>query len=127
MISGNKLAITNGKFPSLPPNPRLNCFYDIIKGCLNVPTSEMLTTSMILERLAAIAEANNFDPQEPARVEITEKPPPPARPAPPTPSHSSAPSKSAPPKSAPSVPQHRPAITQVQPQKVSGHQSSGLC
>lgn len=61
LFVGNKLAIVNGKYAPLPPNPRLICLHDIVKGCLEVSPVRRLTTSMILERLAAIAESNNFE------------------------------------------------------------------
>ncbi|XP_077262396.1 cyclin-G-associated kinase isoform X2 [Temnothorax americanus] len=82
---GNKLAIVNGKYPPLPPNPRYACLHDLVKGCLQVSPIQRLTTAQLLERLAAIAESNDFDPREPARIEITIKPSPPPRPTPPPP------------------------------------------
>ena len=117
------MAIINGKFPPLPLNSNLSCFYDIIKGCLQVPTSQRLTTAMILERLAAIAESNNFDPREPAKVDI-QKPALPPRPAPPVPSASM---NSAPLRPAPPIPLQRPNTVPVTTQKLAGsQQSSGL-
>ncbi|XP_078043088.1 cyclin-G-associated kinase [Augochlora pura] len=106
---GNKLAIVNGKYPPLPPNPRINCFYEIVKGCLEVSPMKRLTTSMILERLAAIAESNNFDPREPPKVEVVAKTPPPPRPTPP-PNTSTPPPRPSPPVNAPPP---RPAPAQV--------------
>ncbi|KAK2578217.1 hypothetical protein KPH14_009762 [Odynerus spinipes] len=81
---GNKLAILNAKYSPLPPNPRLACLHELIKGCLHVSPMQRLTTAMLLERIAAIAESNNFDPREPPKVEIVTKPPPPPRPTPPS-------------------------------------------
>ncbi|KAF7414420.1 hypothetical protein HZH68_002909 [Vespula germanica] len=81
---GNKLAILNAKYPPLPPNPRLACLYELIKGCLNISPTQRLTAAMLLDRLAAIAESNNFDLREPPKVEIAIKPPPPPRPTPPS-------------------------------------------
>ncbi|XP_076300250.1 cyclin-G-associated kinase [Lasioglossum baleicum] len=97
---GNKLAIVNGKYPPLPPNPRVNCFHEIIKGCLEISPVKRLTTSMVLERLAAVAESNNFDPREPPNVEVVAKTPPPPRPAPP-PSTLTPPPRPSPPMNAP--------------------------
>ena len=97
-FAGNKLAIVNGKYASLPPNPRLACLHDIVKGCLEVSPVRRLTTSMILERLAAIAESNNFDPREPPKVEVPVKTPPPPRPVqPPPPSTPTPPPRPSPP------------------------------
>ncbi|XP_011499712.1 PREDICTED: cyclin-G-associated kinase [Ceratosolen solmsi marchali] len=126
---GNKLAIVNGKYPPLPANPCLGCFNDLIKGCLQVSPTQRLTTAALLERLAAIAESNGFDPREPAKLEFTPtKPPPPTRPAPPVPSAAASgtglgggatmpPSRPTPP-----MPTHQ----QGPPQKTPGTQSSGL-
>ncbi|KZC09191.1 Cyclin-G-associated kinase [Dufourea novaeangliae] len=120
---GNKLAIVNGKYPSLPANPRLSCFHDIVRGCLEVSPVRRLTTSMILERLAAIAESNNFDPREPPKVEVVVKTPPPPRPTPP-------PSTPAPPPPRPSppvtMPPPRPAPAQTTVAKVPVAQPTGL-
>lgn len=84
LFAGNKLAILNAKYPPLPPNPRLACLHELIKECLNVSPTQRFTTAMLLDRLAAIAESNNFDPREPPKIEIATKPPPPPRPTPPS-------------------------------------------
>ncbi|XP_047343774.1 cyclin-G-associated kinase isoform X2 [Vespa velutina] len=81
---GNKLAILNAKYPPLPPNPRLACLHELIKGCLNISPTQRLTAAMLLDRLAAIAESNNFDPRESPKVETAIKPLPPPRPTPPS-------------------------------------------
>ncbi|CAK9818295.1 Cyclin-G-associated kinase [Anthophora quadrimaculata] len=119
---GNKLAIVNGKYPPLPPNPRLSCLHDIVKGCLEVSPVRRLTTSMILERLAAIAESNNFDPREPPKVEVTVKTQPPPRPTPP-PSTPVPPPRPSPPVSAPPP---RPSPAQTAVAKVPVAQTTGL-
>nr|XP_012227605.1 PREDICTED: cyclin-G-associated kinase [Linepithema humile] len=82
---GNKLAIVNGKYPPLPPNPRYACMHDLVKGCLQISPIQRLTTAQLLERLAAIAESNDFDLREPPRIEVAIKPSPPPRPTPPPP------------------------------------------
>ncbi|XP_031846486.1 cyclin-G-associated kinase isoform X2 [Nomia melanderi] len=120
---GNKLAIINGKYPPLPSNPRVSCFYDIVKGCLEVSPVKRLTTSMILERLAAIAESNNIDPREPPKVEVVAKTPPPPRPAPPPSSTPAPPPRPSPPVS---VPPPRPAPVQAAVVKVPVAQPTGL-
>ncbi|CAL7942497.1 unnamed protein product [Xylocopa violacea] len=119
---GNKLAIVNGKYPPLPSNPRLACLHDIVKGCLDVSPVRRLTTSMILERLAAIAESNNFDPREPPKVEVPTKAPPPPRPAQP-PSTPTPPPRPSPPANVP-PPRSVPAQTAVA--KVPVAQTTGL-
>ncbi|KOC61652.1 Cyclin-G-associated kinase [Habropoda laboriosa] len=119
---GNKLAIVNGKYPPLPPNPRLSCLHDIVKGCLDVSPVRRLTTSMILERLAAIAESNNFDPREPPKVEVAVKTQPPPRPTPP-PSTPTPPPRPSPPVS---VPPPRPSPAQTTVAKVPVAQTSAL-
>ncbi|XP_014481590.1 PREDICTED: cyclin-G-associated kinase [Dinoponera quadriceps] len=81
----NKLSIVNGKYSMLLPNPRYACLHDLVKGCLQVSPIQRLTTATLLERLAAIAESNNFDPREPPRIEVAIKPSPPPRPTPPQP------------------------------------------
>lgn len=127
------MAIINGKYSPLPPNSQLSCFNDLIKGCLQVSPVQRLTTSAILEQLAAIAESNGFDPREPANIEIstTQKVLPPTRPAPPTPSPTAtqsnigvSPARPAPPVPS-SQPPPRPSPPQMQSQKNLGHQSSG--
>ncbi|XP_031789638.1 cyclin-G-associated kinase isoform X2 [Nasonia vitripennis] len=141
---GNKLAIVNGKYPPLPAHPRLGCFHEMIKGCLQVSPTQRLTTSALLERLAAIAESNGFDPREPAKVEVAPaaavappKPPPPTRPAPPPPAtvpvsaHGGGPPpRPSPPVGAAGAPPPRPAPVHphqgLPHQKLPGHQSSGL-
>lgn len=92
---------------------------------------------MILERLAGIAEANSFDPREPANIEESVKAPPvrptapPTRPAPPPPRPvppSSSPAVVPPPRPSPpmtNTPQ-RPASVQTSSQRASAHQSSGI-
>lgn len=80
---GNKLAIINAKYSSLPPNPRFACLHDLVTGCLQASPVQRFTTAIVLDRLAAIAESNNFDPREPPMIEIVTKPPPPPRPSPP--------------------------------------------
>ncbi|XP_076236948.1 cyclin-G-associated kinase [Calliopsis andreniformis] len=119
---GNKLAIVNGKFPPLAANPRLSCLHDIVKGCLEVSPVKRLTTSMILERLAAIAESNNFDPREPPKIEIVAKTPPPPRPAPP-PSTPTPPPRPIPPVN---IPPPRPAPVQTAVTKIPVAQPTGL-
>ncbi|XP_017764332.1 PREDICTED: cyclin-G-associated kinase [Eufriesea mexicana] len=119
---GNKLAIVNGKYPPLPPNPRLACLHDIVKGCLEVSPVRRLTTSMILERLAAIAESNNFDPREPSKVEVSSKTPPPPRPAQP-PNTPTPPPRPSPPIN---VPPPRPVPVQTAVAKVPVAQTTGL-
>lgn len=110
----------NGKYPPLPPNPRYACLNDLVKGCLQVSPIQRSTTAQLLERLAAIAESNNFDPREPPRIEVAAvRPSPPPRPTPPPPpsSSSSSPSSSNMPPPCPSqpatMPPPRPAPMQV--------------
>ena len=100
------MAITNARYTALAPNPRLSCIHELIKGCLDASPVKRLTTSMLLERLAAIAESNNFDPREPANIEIVKAKAaaPPPRPAPP-PMGSAVP----PPRPSPPQPPPRPA------------------
>lgn len=103
---------------------------------------QRLTTSSILERLAAFAESNGFDPREPAKLEIPvaapQKPPPPMRPAPPAPSstavgvHGAPPPRPAPPVGGPGGPPSRPVpmpphqqLHQGMAQKLPGQQGSG--
>lgn len=81
-----------------------------------------LTTSMILERLAAIAESNNFDPREPSKVEVSSKTPPPPRPAPP-PNTPTPPPRPSPPVN---VPPPRPVPVQTAVAKVPVAQTTGL-
>ncbi|XP_014225688.1 cyclin-G-associated kinase [Trichogramma pretiosum] len=129
---GNKLAIVNGKYTPIPNNPTLACFNDLIKGCLETSPMQRLTTSAILERLAAIAESNGFDPREAANIEPIKPaqpviPPrpgphnaaavPPPRPAPPGSNNSMQP----PPR--PGPPRPGPPGQYGQPQQSSG---SGL-
>ncbi|KAH8335658.1 hypothetical protein KR074_008577 [Drosophila pseudoananassae] len=56
---GGKLRIINGNY-IIPPEPRYQCFRDIIKGCFKVNPAERLDIAMVLERLAAIAETHNW-------------------------------------------------------------------
>lgn len=115
---GNKLAIVNGKYPPLPPNPRYACLHDLVKGCLQVSPIQRLTTAQLLERLAAIAESNDFDPREPPRIEVAIKSSPPPRPTPPPPPPSNMPT-SVPRTTAPAtMPPPRPAPAQTAVSKV---------
>lgn len=87
-----------------------------------------LTTSMLLERLAAIAESNNFDPREPAKIEVAAKPPPPPRPTPPPvadgpPPRPAPPAAAPPPRPAPIQPGHGAATVAG---KVPSAHSTGL-
>lgn len=124
LFTGNKLAVLNAKYAPLPPNPRYACFHELIKGCLQISPVQRLTTSALLERLAAIAESNNFDPREPPKIDVVIKPPAPPRPAPPPPV-SAAPPPRPPPSSAPPPP--RPAPVSLPPnQRIPMAQSSGL-
>nr|XP_036673887.1 cyclin-G-associated kinase-like isoform X1 [Drosophila suzukii] len=56
---GGKLRIINANY-ILPPDPQYQCFRDIIRGCFKVNPVERLDIDMVLERLAAIAETNNW-------------------------------------------------------------------
>ncbi|XP_023034608.1 cyclin-G-associated kinase [Drosophila willistoni] len=57
---GGKLRIINANYV-LPPEPRgAACFRDIIKGCFKVNPVERLDIAMLLERLASIAETQNW-------------------------------------------------------------------
>lgn len=115
---GNKLAIVNGKYPPLPPNPRYACLHDLVKGCLQVSPIQRLTTAQLLERLAAIAESNDFDPREPPRIEVAIKSSPPPRPTPPPPPPSNMPT-SVPRITAPAtMPPPRPAPAQTAVSKI---------
>ena len=80
VFPGNKLAVLNAKYAPMPPNPRFACFHDVIKGCLQISPIQRLTTATVLERLAAIAESNNFDPREPSKIHVVIKPRSPTRP-----------------------------------------------
>lgn len=107
---------------------------------------QRLTTSTILERLAAFAESNGIDPREPAKVEVPvaapPKPPAPTRPAPPLPTaapvggHGPPPPRPAPPpggggpppRPAPIHPHHQQQQQQLHQgmgPKVAGNQGSG--
>ncbi|XP_012258093.2 cyclin-G-associated kinase [Athalia rosae] len=118
----NKLAIVNARYPPLPPNPRLACFHDLIKGCLQTSPVQRLTTSVLLERLAAIAESNGFDPRESPKIETlaAAKPPPPPRPSPPP---VAPPPRPAPP---PSMPPSRPPPAQPIPSRSVAAPPTGL-
>lgn len=128
--TGNKLAIVNGKYPPLPPNPRYACLHDLVKGCLHVSPVQRLTTATLLERLAAIAESNNFDPREPPRIEVAIKPSLPPRPTPPPPPPSSTSTPAPPPRPNPPVampPPSRPTPgVQTAVSKVPATQGAGL-
>lgn len=129
---GNKLAVVNGKYPPLPPNPRYACLHDLVKGCLQVSPIQRLTTAQLLERLAAIAESNDFDPREPPQIEIVAiRPSPPPRPTPPPPppsSSSSSSSNTPPPPPRPThpvmIPPPRPAPVQTVVSKVPATQAT---
>ncbi|XP_023288945.1 cyclin-G-associated kinase [Orussus abietinus] len=121
---GNKLGIVNARYPPLPPNPRLGCLHDLVKGCLQASPTERLTTATLLERLAAIAESNNFDPREPAKVEIV-KPAPPPRPTSPSPSHRTTAPPPRPNPPAAMAPPRPPAVHPPMPKHVAAP-SSGL-
>lgn len=131
---GNKLAVLNAKYAPLPPNPRYACFHDLIKGCLEISPVQRLTTSALLERLAAIAESNNFDPREPPKIDVVIKPPAPPRPAPPPPTSPAPPPRPPPATSAatassaaPPQPTQRPApMSHPSNQRIPVAQSSGL-
>lgn len=114
----------NGKYPPLPPNPRYACLHDLVKGCLQVSPIQRLTAATLLERLAAIAESNNFDPREPPRIEVAIKPSPPPRPTPPQPTSTPAP----PPRPNPPVamPPPRPVPVQTAVSKLPPAQGTGL-
>lgn len=124
-LAGNKLAIVNGKYPPLPPNPRYACLHDLVKGCLHVSPIQRLTTATLLERLAAIAESNDFDPREPARIEVAVKPSPPPRPTPPQPANTQ---PAPPPRPNPpaAMPAPRPAPVQTAVSKLPAAQGTGL-
>lgn len=122
----------NGKYPPLPPNPRYACLHDLVKGCLQVSPIQRLTTAQLLERLAAIAESNDFDPREPPQIEIVAiRPSPPPRPTPPPPppsSSSSSSSNTPPPPPRPThpvmIPPPRPAPVQTVVSKVPATQAT---
>ncbi|XP_046479500.1 cyclin-G-associated kinase [Neodiprion pinetum] len=118
----NKLAIVNARYPPLPPNPRLACFHDLIKGCLQSSPVQRMTTATLLERLAAIAESNSFDPRESANIEplTAAKPSPPPRPMP---LPVVPPPRPSPP---PAVPPSRPPPAQPLPSRSAAAPPSGL-
>lgn len=118
----NKLAIVNARYSPLPPNPRLACFHDLIKGCLQSSPVQRITTSILLERLAAIAESNSFDPRESPNIEplAAAKPPPPPRPSPPP---VAPPPRPSPPQA---VPPSRPPPAQSVPSRSAAAPPSGL-
>ncbi|XP_015603021.1 cyclin-G-associated kinase [Cephus cinctus] len=117
---GNKLAIVNARYSPLSPNSRFNCLNDLVKGCLQTSPLHRLTAAMVLERLAAIAESNNFDPREAAKIEVAAKPPPPPRPSPPP---AAPPPRPSPP---PTMPPPRPAPSQSTISKTPAVQPTGL-
>lgn len=88
----------------------------------------------MLERLAAIAESNNFDPREPPKIDVVIKPPAPPRPAPPPPTSPAPPPRPPPATSAatassaaPPQPTQRPApMSHPSNQRIPVAQSSGL-
>ncbi|KAK0176030.1 hypothetical protein PV328_000209 [Microctonus aethiopoides] len=114
---GNKLAIVNARYSPPPPNPRLSCINDLIKGCLEASPIKRMTTSILLERLAAIGESNNFDLREAAKIEI--KAPPPPRPTPPPPVIASAATPTPPPRPVPPVTSAPPPMASVPPPRPS--------
>ncbi|XP_058808939.1 cyclin-G-associated kinase isoform X2 [Phymastichus coffea] len=119
---GNKLAIVNGKFTAPVLNAHLSCFNDLINGCLQVSPTQRMTTSNLLEQLAAIAESNGFDPREPASVEIA-KPAPPTRPAPPPPVAAQQPHQHQQPMPPPQQSQSQSSLAQ-NPKPTVGHHTS---
>lgn len=56
---GGKLRIINANY-IVPPDTRYQCFREIIMGCFKVNPAERLDIAMVLERLAAISETNNW-------------------------------------------------------------------
>lgn len=88
---GGKLRIINANY-ILPPEPRYHCFRDLIKGCFKVNPAERFDISMVLERLAAIAETHNWSlkgPLDLRGIPIDTSPGgSPARSSPPVSSHS---------------------------------------
>lgn len=116
----------NGKYAPLPPNPRYACMYDLVKECLHVSPIQRTTTAQLLERLAAIAESNDFDPREPPRVEVVVKPSPPPRPTPPPPPSQQPNTPTPPPRPTPPVamPPPRPAPMQTAVSKLPANQGT---
>lgn len=113
----------NGKYPPLPPNPRYACMHDLVKGCLQISPIQRLTTAQLLERLAAIAESNDFDPRESPRIEVAIKPSPPPRPTPPPPQSNTPPPPPRP--TAPvAMPPPRPVPVQTTISKIPATQST---
>ncbi|KAH8385118.1 hypothetical protein KR200_005673 [Drosophila serrata] len=64
---GGKLRIINANY-ILPPDARYHCFRDIITGCFKVNPAERLDIAMVLERLASIAETNNWSLKGPLNL-----------------------------------------------------------
>ncbi|XP_045473682.1 cyclin-G-associated kinase [Harmonia axyridis] len=88
-----KLRILNANY-TIPPDPKYSCFHDIIRGSFKANPSERFTISDLLERVAAIAETNGFNPKTPLKIPSVNivaddtsessngvKPSPPSRPA----------------------------------------------
>ncbi|KAK9890600.1 hypothetical protein WA026_011965 [Henosepilachna vigintioctopunctata] len=57
-----KLRIVNANY-TIPADPKFNCFHEIIRGCFQADPQKRFTISDILERVAAIAETNGFNPK----------------------------------------------------------------
>lgn len=66
---GAKLAILNANYTIPAGDAKYSCFHDIIRGCLQVNPEQRLTVPAILERLAAIAEARNYNLKEPLKLD----------------------------------------------------------
>ncbi|KAL3268396.1 hypothetical protein HHI36_007512 [Cryptolaemus montrouzieri] len=93
---GAKLRIVNANY-SIPQDPKFSCFHEIIHGCFHAKPQQRFTISNILERVAAIAESNGFNPKTALNIPLPKpniegyndnsnevrRPSPPMRPEPP--------------------------------------------
>uniref|UniRef100_U5EYM6 Cyclin-G-associated kinase n=1 Tax=Corethrella appendiculata TaxID=1370023 RepID=U5EYM6_9DIPT len=62
-----KLRIINANY-TIPNDSRYQCFYEIIRGCLQVNPENRFDITMILERLGAIAETKQWPLKAPINV-----------------------------------------------------------
>lgn len=67
-----KLRIINGNY-TLPSNSAYAHFHAIIKGCLQTNPDQRFDISIVLERLAAIAESHEFNPRGPIKLRAKTK------------------------------------------------------
>ncbi|XP_044754346.1 cyclin-G-associated kinase isoform X2 [Coccinella septempunctata] len=135
-----KLRILNANY-TIPQDPKFSCFHEIIRGCFQANPLQRLTITDLLERIAAIAESNGFNPKTPLKIPSNNvikedasegsngvRPQPPARPAMPIDRKDlkSSPSNQPPRPPQPSIPQRpdRPPPVIPQQRPVDSKQTS---